>query len=43
LNTRLRRMAHVIEARFSEAVCFFSSETLSLLPLPRLAGVTNAR
>ncbi len=39
----LKAHGPVIAARFSEAVCFFSSETLSLLHLPRLAGVTTAR
>jgi len=43
LNTRLRRMAQLMEARFSAAVWSSSSEALGLLPLPRPAGVTTAR
>ena len=46
LNTRLRRCAQVIEARRSAGVGV-SSDTLSVwltvLPLPRFAGVTRAR
>ena len=42
LNTRLRRCAQVIDARRS-AGDGRSTTTLALLPLPRFAGVTNAR
>ena len=42
LKTRLSRCAHVIDARRCAGVAG-SSATLTLLPLPRFAGVTNAR
>lgn len=41
-KTRLSRCAHVIDARRCAGVAG-SSATLTLLPLPRFAGVTNAR
>ena len=42
LNTRLSRFAQVSDARRS-AGDGRSSTTLALWPLPRFAGVTNAR
>ncbi len=42
LKTRLSRCAHVIDARRCAGVAG-SSATLTLLPLPRFSGVTNAR
>src|SRR5690606_36605002 len=42
LKTRLSRCAHVIDARRCAGVAG-SSATLTLLPLPRFDGVTNAR
>ncbi len=42
LNTRFRRCAQLIEARRCAGVDG-PSVTLALLPLPRFAGVTNAR
>jgi len=41
LNTRFKRFAHVIEARFSAGV--WSFRALYVFTLPRLAGVTSAR
>ena len=41
-NAYLSRCAHVIDARRCAGVAG-SSATLTLLPLPRFAGVTNAR
>jgi hypothetical protein len=42
-NTRFKRFAHVIEARFSAGVWSVSSGDWVFLHLPRLAGVTRAR
>lgn len=42
LNTRFNRCAQIIDARRSVAVGG-SSASMALLPLPRFAGVTNAR
>ena len=42
LKTRLSRCAHVIDARRCAGVAG-SSAPLTWLPLPRFAGVTNAR
>ncbi len=44
LNTRFKRCAQVIDARRSAGVWSgVSSQALTFLPLPRLAGVTRAR
>ena len=44
LNTRFKRFAQVIEARFSAGVWSCAScGVLTLLPLPRFDGVTSAR
>jgi hypothetical protein len=42
LNTRFKRCAQVMAARRSAGVGG-SSDTLAWFPLPRFAGVTNAR
>ena len=40
-NTRFKRFAHVIEARFSAGV--WSFRALTVFPLPRFAGVTSGK